>query len=62
MNVLQVKLSGSNSGMGLIMGGPPSSFLDLMKTVGTLCVLVNLEPSEAPIDVPDALHVYQVYG
>ena len=53
-NVLPIKLSGSNSGMGLIMDGPASSCLDLMKTVGTLRVLVYLEPSEDPIDVPDS--------
>ena len=38
--------------MGLIMDGPASSCLDLMKTVGTLGVLVGLEPSEATIDAP----------
>ena len=48
--------------MGLIMDGPASSCLDLMKTVGTLGGLVGLEPSEAPIDVLDSLHLYQVYG
>ena len=37
-NVLPIKLSGLNSGMGLIMDGPASSCLDLMKTVGTLGV------------------------
>ena len=41
--------------MGLIMDGPASSCLDLMKTVGTLGVLVDLEPSEAPIDTLDSL-------
>ena len=40
--------------MGLIMDGPASSCLDLMKTGGTLGVLVSMEPSEAPIDVPDS--------
>ena len=44
-----MKLSGSNSAMGLIMDGPASSCLDLMKTVGTLGVLVGLEPSESPM-------------
>ena len=36
------------------MDGPASFFLDLMKTVGTLGVLVGLEPSEDPIDAPDS--------
>ena len=36
------------------MDGPASSCLDLMKTVGTLGVLVGVEPSEYPIDVPDS--------
>ena len=40
--------------MGLIMDGPGSSCLDLMKTVGTLGVVVGLEHSEAPIDAPDS--------
>ena len=44
------------------MDGPASSCLDLMKTVGTLGVLVHLEPSEAHIDEPESLHLYQVYG
>ena len=52
-NVLQIKLSESNYSMGFIMDGPASSCLDLMKTVGTLGVLVGLEPSEDPIDAPD---------
>ena len=37
--------------MGLIMDGPASSCLSLMKTVDTLGALVGLEPSEYPIDV-----------
>ena len=37
--------------MGLIMDGPASSCLALMKTVDTLGPLVGLEPSEYPIDV-----------
>ena len=40
--------------MGLIMDGPASSCLDLMKTVGTLSVLVGLELSEDPIDALDS--------
>ena len=59
-NVLPIILSGSNSGMSLIMDGPASSCLDLMNAVGIYGVLVGLEPSEASIDAPDSL--YQVYG
>ena len=36
------------------MDGPASSCLDLMKTVGAFGVLVGLEHSEAPKDVPDS--------
>ena len=36
------------------MDGLASSCLDLMKTVGTLGVLVGVEPSEDPIDVLDS--------
>ena len=61
-NVLPIKLLGTNSGMFLIMDGPASSCLDLMKIVGTLGVLVGLEPSEAPIYALDSPHLYHVYG
>ena len=52
-NVMPIKLSGSNSGMGLIMDAPALSCIYLMKTVGTLGDLVGLEPSEVLTDVPD---------
>ena len=33
-----------------------------MKKDGTLGVLVSVEPSEDPIDAPESLHLYQIYG
>ena len=52
-NVLVIKLSGSNSGIGLTTDGL-SSCLDLMKTVGTLGYFFDGAPSEDPDDDPDS--------
>ena len=52
-NVLPIKLSGSNSGIGLATDGF-SSCLD-MKTVGNLGAFFNGVPSEDPDDEQDSI-------